>query len=123
VRLPANVYDTTCESRRVLDSVMNKWALLILLLLATGVMRYNEFRREIKDISHKMLTQTLRSLEAEGFVLRTVYPVIPPHVEYALTPAGDRLIISMRELVSVVEDHVNRQHREADSTTGTSNGL
>jgi len=106
-RLPANVYDTTCASRRVLDVTMNKWSLLLLLLLATGTMRYNELRRELSGVSHKMLTQTLRALEAEKIITRTVHPVVPPHVDYALTPIGERLVVSMRDLVSIIEAHVD----------------
>jgi DNA-binding HxlR family transcriptional regulator len=115
-RLPANVYDTTCESRRVLDVIMNKWALLILLLLSHGTMRYNEMRRELSDISHKMLTQTLRALEAEHFISRTVYPVVPPHVDYALTPEGERLITCMQGLVNTIEAHVNAKERSIENS-------
>lgn len=106
-RLPANVYDPECASRQLLDVVVNKWSPLILLLLNTGTMRYNEIRREIVGLSHKMLTQTLRSLEDEKLITRTVYPVVPPHVEYALTPAGEALIDSLRSLIGVIENHIN----------------
>jgi len=112
-RLPANVYDTTCDSRRILDVTMNKWSLLILLLLATGTMRYNELRRELSGISHKMLTQTLRALETEQIITRTVHPVVPPHVDYALTPVGNRLVVSMRDLVNIIEAHVNTLAQDA----------
>jgi len=112
-RLPANVYNTTCDSRRVLDVTMNKWSLLIMLLLATGTMRYNELRRELSGVSHKMLTQTLRALEAEKIITRTVHPVVPPHVDYALTPVGERLVVSMRDLVSIIEAHVDAIAQDA----------
>ena len=112
-RLPANVYNTTCDSRRVLDVTMNKWSLLIMLLLATGTMRYNELRRELSGVSHKMLTQTLRALEAEKIITRTVHPVVPLHVDYALTPVGERLVVSMRDLVSIIEAHVDAIAQDA----------
>lgn len=110
--LPANVYDPNCDSRRLLDTVMNKWSPLILALLAHGPMRYNTLRREIGGISHKMLTQNLRALEEAGIITRTVYPVIPPHVEYALTEPGESLLILMREMIRWIETYKDRLNTE-----------
>ena len=83
-----NVLNQNCESRRALDRIADKWTCLIVYALLDGPRRHGELKRMIEGISHKMLTQTLRSLEADGLVTRTVIDVIPPHVEYSLTPLG-----------------------------------
>ncbi|ADP79919.1 winged helix-turn-helix transcriptional regulator [Pseudofrankia inefficax] len=79
-----------CPSRTVLEVLANKWALYVLSALrrADGPMRFNELRRLLGDITQKMLTQTLKNLERDGLVARTVYPTVPPRVEYALTELG-----------------------------------
>jgi DNA-binding HxlR family transcriptional regulator len=79
-----------CPSRTVLEVLANKWALYVLSALsrADGPMRFNELRRLLDDITQKMLTQTLKALERDGLVSRTVYPTVPPRVEYALTALG-----------------------------------
>src|SRR5258706_1070806 len=87
-----NVFDPNCGSRQVLDLLADKWSMLAIYALANGTRRYNELQRMIGGVSQKMLTQTLRDLERDGIVARTVYPVIPPKVEYALTPLGVTLI-------------------------------
>src|SRR5207245_10659588 len=87
-----SVLDAQCPSRLVLDRIADKWTALIIQILARGTMRYAALQREIGGISQKMLTQTLRSLERDGLVRRTVHPVVPPKVEYALTRLGRTLI-------------------------------
>src|ERR1700681_1668310 len=87
----ASVMDAQCPSRLVLDRIADKWTALIIQILAQGTMRYAALQREIGGISQKMLTQTLRNLERDGLVQRTVHPVVPPKVEYALTPLGRSL--------------------------------
>jgi DNA-binding HxlR family transcriptional regulator len=79
-----------CPSRTVLDVLANKWVIYVLAALrkAGRPMRFNELGRTMGGITQKMLTQTLRTLERDGLVLRTVYPTMPPRVEYALTPLG-----------------------------------
>jgi DNA-binding HxlR family transcriptional regulator len=84
-------YQAACPTRRVLDRVGDKWAVLILILLGRGTLRFNELRRRIESISQKMLSQTLKSLERDGLVSRTVYPTVPVTVEYALTDLGRTL--------------------------------
>ena len=86
-----NVLDQQCESRQALDRIADKWTCLVVYALVDGPRRHGELRRTIQGISQKMLTQTLRSMEADGLVRRTVIDVIPPHVEYALTPLGETL--------------------------------
>src|SRR5204862_4398988 len=75
-----SVMDAQCPSRLVLDRIADKWTALIIQILARGTMRYAALQREIGGISQKMLTQTLRSLEGDGLVKRTVHPVVPPKV-------------------------------------------
>ncbi|WP_371347061.1 winged helix-turn-helix transcriptional regulator [Ancylobacter sp. IITR112] len=76
---------------RVLARVGDKWSVLIVMLLAGGPRRFNEMKRMINGISQRMLTLTLRGLERDGLVSRTVYPTIPPRVDYELTPLGHSL--------------------------------
>lgn len=78
-------------ARDIFSDVANKWSLLIIEFLGQRTMRFNELRREIGNISHKVLTQNLRTLERNGLVERTVHPTVPPSVEYSLTEAGDAL--------------------------------
>ena len=70
------------------DVIGGKWKMPILWRLQKRVWRYNELRRELHGVSHKMLTQQLRELEQHGLITRTVHPVVPPHVDYAITPLG-----------------------------------
>jgi DNA-binding HxlR family transcriptional regulator len=89
-----------CPVRNVLDRIGDKWSVLILLLLDDGkVLRFNEICGYIKTISQKMLSVTLKELEADGLVRRTVYPQIPPKVEYELTKRGKSLLPHLRSLV------------------------
>jgi DNA-binding HxlR family transcriptional regulator len=86
------VFAAGCPSRVVLDHVTSKWGVLVLVALADGPQRWSELRRRAEGISEKMLAQTLRTLEADGFVLRDAQPVIPPRVDYSLTERGAELV-------------------------------
>jgi len=86
-----NLFDSHPYLRQTLDLVADKWVVAVLYVLSHGTKRYGELQREIGDISQRMLTRTLRDLERNGLINRTVYPVIPPMVEYALTPLGRTL--------------------------------
>lgn len=88
-----------CPVRDVLDSVGGKWTSLMILGLADGPRRFSQLRRFIPDISQRMLTQTLRDLQRDGYLTRTVYPTQPPSVEYALTPLGVSFLALLRSLV------------------------
>lgn len=88
---PTNILHSACPTRMVLDLIADKWTVLIIHLLSGGTKRYGELQREIGGISQKMLTQTLKKLEEDGLVSRTVYPVVPPRTEYALTELGRSL--------------------------------
>jgi len=83
--------DDVCRTREVLDIVGDKWALLIVRNLVPGPRRFTELKRAIDGISQRMLTATLRDLERDGILTRTVHAVMPPHVSYALTPLGRTL--------------------------------
>ncbi|MFE3202663.1 winged helix-turn-helix transcriptional regulator [Embleya sp. NPDC059237] len=111
VGLPADVYSAKCATRQVLDHIAGKWTVLIVDVLRDGPMRYTELSRRIEGVSQKMLTQTLRSLETDGFVLRTVTPTIPPRVDYTLTDLGRSLGEPIRALREWTETHINEIER------------
>lgn len=89
-----------CPVRDVLDRIGDQWSLLILLSLDDGTKRFNELMRVIGDVSKQMLSKTLKRLEQDGFVLRTLYPEVPPRVEYKLTPLGRSFLVPMKGLVN-----------------------
>jgi DNA-binding HxlR family transcriptional regulator len=89
-----------CEVRDLLDRLADKWSLLVVELLDHSTRRFSELRHAIDGISQRMLTLTLRQLERDGLVRRTVYPVVPPRVEYALTPLGTTLLETIQPLVA-----------------------
>jgi DNA-binding HxlR family transcriptional regulator len=105
--VPHSDSDPTCEVRTILDRIADKWSLLVICLLADRVRRFSELRREIDGISQRMLTLTLRQLEREGLVTRTVFPVVPPRVDYALTPLGSTLLDTIQTLVAWAGEHGN----------------
>jgi DNA-binding HxlR family transcriptional regulator len=109
-----DVLKRRCGAQEVLELIANKWTALVIYVLARGTKRHAELRREIDGVSQKMLTQTLRNLERDGLVRRTVYPVVPPRVEYALTPLGRTLIEPLGALCHWSERHFEelRQARE-----------
>ncbi|MCU1449967.1 MAG: hypothetical protein JWP02_2137 [Acidimicrobiales bacterium] len=99
--------DEACEVRHVLDRIADKWSLLVIVILAGGTHRFTELRREIDGISQRMLTLTLRQLERDGLVRRTVHPVVPPRVDYELTPLGATLLETIQSLVAWTTDHLS----------------
>jgi DNA-binding HxlR family transcriptional regulator len=100
------VLDQNCESRQALDRIADKWTCLVVYALAKGPMRHGELRRTIQGITQKMLTQTLRSMERDGLVERTVIATVPPHVEYKLTPLGDTLKKPLAAICRWAMDHL-----------------
>ncbi|MER6348484.1 winged helix-turn-helix transcriptional regulator [Streptomyces sp. NPDC001595] len=94
-----------CEVRHILDRVADKWSLLVIALLERRSLRFSELRRQIDGVSQRMLTVTLRQLERDGLVNRTVHPVVPPRVDYELTPLGVTLHDTIRSLVVWTEEH------------------
>ncbi|MGD9796452.1 MAG: winged helix-turn-helix transcriptional regulator [Acidimicrobiia bacterium] len=102
---PAGSFDPNCPGRVVLDHVTSKWGVLVLVALDGRTLRWAELRRTVEGISEKMLAQTLRTLEGDGFVARKSMDVIPPHVEYSLTTLGDGLVTHLKPLVLWILDH------------------
>jgi DNA-binding HxlR family transcriptional regulator len=94
-----------CPIRDVLDRVGDKWSTLLIFTLADRKHRFGELRRAISDISQRMLTQTLRELQEDGLVSRTVLPTTPPSTEYELTPLGRSLVEPLTHLLRWAEDH------------------
>lgn len=104
---PADAYSAPCPSRAALDRIADKWTVLIVVALTDGPRRYAELRDAIDGVSEKMLTQTLRSLERDGLVDRTVFPVVPPKVEYRLTDLGRTLQDPLSAVRDWAERHIN----------------
>lgn len=106
-----------CPVRNVVAQIGDKWSLLILFALVDGSDRFNALKSRIEGISQRMLTQTLRDLERDGYVNRTVYPEVPVRVEYALTELGRDLVKPLYELVCWADNHqeeVKRARRAYD---------
>jgi DNA-binding HxlR family transcriptional regulator len=102
-----SVMNPECDSRKALDRIADKWTALIIHVLSSGTKRHGELRRQISGVSQKMLTQTLRSLEDDGIVNRKIYPVVPPMVEYSLTPLGRSLIEPLEAICRWAEEHLS----------------
>lgn len=102
-KLLGQVLSSECPSRKILEHLTSKWAVLVLRCLSDGVHRFSELKQRIEGISEKMLAQTLKTLEQDGFILRTVYPVVPPKVEYQLTISGSQAAEKVMYLVGWIE--------------------
>lgn len=102
------VFPAACPTRVVLDHVTSKWGVLVMVALAERSLRWGELRRGVEGISEKMLAQTLKLLEQDGFVLREAQPTIPPRVDYSLTPLGRDLADRLLPLVSWIADNTSR---------------
>lgn len=89
----------------MLDRVGDKWSVYVISLLGDGTRRFTDLLRSIDGISQRMLTVTLRGLERDGIVTRKVYPVVPPRVDYTLTPMGHTLLTTVRQLMEWADDH------------------
>jgi len=92
-----------CPSRAVLNHITSRWGVLVLIALETRTLRFSELRRCIGGVSERMLAQTLQWLEGDGLILRTAYDVVPPHVEYRLTPLGIEAAEKVRVLADWIE--------------------
>ena len=105
--VPLPIDTVNCPVRQVLDRIGDKWSTLVILMLGRhGVMRFGELSEVIGDVSQKMLTVTLRSLEADGLVSRKMYAEIPPRVEYGLTRLGLSLLPLLKELTCWAEENI-----------------
>jgi DNA-binding HxlR family transcriptional regulator len=101
-----DVMAAACPSRSILRDLTSRWGLLVMLALATGPHRFGELRRRISGISERMLSETLKTLEADGFVLREAHDVVPPHVVYSLTPLGEEAATRLSVLTRWIEDNL-----------------
>jgi len=101
--LIADTFTADCPTRTVLDNVTSRWAVLVLWALLDGTMRFSDLRRRVGGVSEKMLAQTLQRLERDGFVHRLAHPVIPPRVDYSLTPLGEPAARQIAGLTSWLE--------------------
>jgi DNA-binding HxlR family transcriptional regulator len=94
-----------CPVRDVMDNISGKWSLLMMLELSGGPKRFGALRRNVPDVSQRMLTQTLRDLQRDGYVMRTVFPTQPPSVEYRLTDLGESFMKPIEALVDWAEEN------------------
>ncbi|WP_153539114.1 winged helix-turn-helix transcriptional regulator [Actinomadura macrotermitis] len=116
--LPADVYSAKCPTRQVIDHISGKWTILVVDALTEGTQRYTDLYRRIEGVSQKMLTQTLRGLEADGFVSRRVHPTVPPRVDYDLTELGRSLAEPIAALRRWTETHINEIERARARVAG-----
>jgi DNA-binding HxlR family transcriptional regulator len=114
-----------CPSFQALEMVMDKWTPKVLFLLQDGPLRYMQLKRQVKGSTQKMVTQTLRKLEKEGLVTRTVYPTSPPTVEYTLTPLGETLLAAFQELLQWARVYTTQFQpmRESDAPVDEEEGF
>jgi DNA-binding HxlR family transcriptional regulator len=120
IGVPVDVLDGDCPIREVLDRVGDKWSSLIVVRLGQRTHRFNELHREITGISQRMLTLTLRALVRDGLVSRTVYPTVPPRVDYELTELGRTLlppILALHEWAVAHRDDIRDARARHDHTT------
>ncbi|MFE7267374.1 winged helix-turn-helix transcriptional regulator [Streptomyces sp. NPDC057592] len=106
-RAEYDAYLAECPARHLLDRISNKWVSLIVNALAEGPQRYTELSRRLVSVSQKMLTQSLRNLERDGLLTRTVTPSVPVRVDYALTPLGESLVPVMRAIKAWAEENMD----------------
>ncbi|MHA7772141.1 winged helix-turn-helix transcriptional regulator [Roseibium sp. M-1] len=97
-----------CPSREILRHLTSRWGVLVLIALLQRNQRFSELRRSVGGVSEKMLAQTLQTLEADGFIDRYSHPVVPPHVDYSLTPIGREAALKVRDFADWVEINISR---------------
>jgi DNA-binding HxlR family transcriptional regulator len=102
------VFALECPSRVILNHVTSRWGVLVLVALLAGTHRFSDLRRKIGGVSEKMLAQTLQCLEKDGFINRVSLPVVPPHVEYTLTPMGEEIGHKVASLADWIEENLLR---------------
>lgn len=101
-----NVLAADCRSRLILQHVTSRWGALVMLALADGTLRFAQVRRRVDGISERMLAQTLQVLEGDGLVLRCAHDVVPPHVDYTLTPLGHEVASRVLNLSAWIEENI-----------------
>jgi DNA-binding HxlR family transcriptional regulator len=102
------LFAAACPSREILKHVTSRWGILILVALMEGTHRFSDLRRKVGGVSEKMLAQTLQALEKDGFINRVSLPVVPPHVEYTLTPMGEEIGHKVLALADWIEENLPR---------------
>ncbi|MFZ2949696.1 MAG: helix-turn-helix domain-containing protein [Desulfuromonadaceae bacterium] len=102
------LFAVECPSREILKHVTSRWGVLVLVALMEGTHRFSDLRRKVGGVSEKMLAQTLQCLEKDGFIKRVSLPVVPPHVEYTLTPMGVEVGHKVESLADWIEDNLTR---------------
>lgn len=111
----------TCPVRQILSKISDKWSMLVLIILeSNGTMRFNSLQKAIPDISQKVLTSTLRNLENDGYVIRTIYPEVPPRVEYSLTERALTLLPHLNALIDWANNNlaaILNERKEHSTTT------
>ncbi len=103
-----DVLAAECPSRQILKHLTSQWAILVLRALGEGTLRFSQLRRKVGGVSERMLAQTLQVLESDGLVHRVSYPVVPPHVDYTLTPLGAEAATRVVALTSWIEENLAR---------------
>ncbi|GAA4066244.1 helix-turn-helix domain-containing protein [Streptomyces shaanxiensis] len=123
-RIEYDAFLKSCPTNQLLDRISDKWVSLVVAALATGPMRYSDLGRKIAGVSPKMLTQTLRSLERDGLLTRSVTPSVPVRVDYELTTLGDNLARLLTAVKDWAETHFDevREARERYDTEGADTG-
>ncbi|MGX9888488.1 winged helix-turn-helix transcriptional regulator [Streptomyces sp. NPDC002276] len=109
-RVEYDAFIRSCPTNQLLDRISDKWVSLVVAALASGPMRYSDLARKIAGVSPKMLTQTLRSLERDGILSRTVTPSVPVRVDYELTPLGTSLSMLLLAVKDWAETHIEEVH-------------
>ncbi|MFJ4170615.1 winged helix-turn-helix transcriptional regulator [Paenarthrobacter sp. NPDC089714] len=104
--LPGNILDPDCPSRVIFQRIGDKWASLVIQVLGDGPVRFSELRKMVSVVTPKVLTQTLRALERDGLITRTIHAQVPPRVDYELTPMGRSLLQPLGMLREWAESHV-----------------
>lgn len=103
-----DVFQLGCPSRDIMRHVTSRWGVLVLIALQGGTLRFSELRRKVSGVSERMLAQTLQWFEADGLVNRRAFPVVPPHVEYTLTPLGEEAAEKVAGLADWIETRLDR---------------
>ena len=101
-----DVYAKNCPTRLLLDRIADKWTVLLLTTLSTGPLRFNALKRRVEGVSQKMLSQTLRQLERDGLVTRSVEATVPVSVTYAITPLGETLVLALQPVIDWAESRM-----------------
>ncbi|GLK66968.1 winged helix-turn-helix transcriptional regulator [Hansschlegelia plantiphila] len=102
-----DVFSPRCPSRKIMQHVTSRWGVLALVALRSGTLRFSALRRRVNGVSERMLAQTLKALEEDGLVERRALPVVPPHVEYSLTPLGRAAAEKVNALADWIETNLS----------------